>query len=840
MRLFHRWIAIASLVSLGVGAAASSASAQPASLPPQLQDQINALRAEKAARTPAQRKMASALIHEDRMRRGLSIAPGVQSLATGVDVATDGTMLIDIRADVTSDLLARITALGGELVNQHAQFRAVRARMPLSQVEALAEHPDVQFLRPADRFITHQNHSQGDVAHRANQARASFGIDGSDITVGVVSNGVDQLANLQASGDLPATVTILPGQAGSGTEGTAMLEIVHDLAPGANLLFATASGGQAQMAQNIQNLWAAGADVIVDDALYFAESVYQDDVIAQAVEQVSADGAIYVSSAGNGGNLNDGTSGTYEGIFVDSGTLLNGTDPLHDFGGGSFSNLILANSQALTLHWADPNGASGNDYDLYLVTQAFVLVGVSNSVQDGNDDAFEGLDTSMINDTGLLVLVARDPAAQRVALHLAAHLGRLAAATDGSIYGHSGAVSALSVAAVDVADAGGPAGTFDGSESVETFSSDGPRTVFFQANGTPIPGGSVRQKPDLTGADGVLTATPGFNPFFGTSASAPHVAAAAALVLSASSRPTATPAVTPDEARDSLRSTALDIEAPGDDRDSGAGIFDALTAVQAPDGDGDGISTVEDNCPDVSNPTQTDSDGDGNGDACAPDVTVTLEGNPIPDPFVIANGSTVTFTTVADDEDGLGFPVFAFLGNDSLVRYIWNLDGATVPGPLYYFFHSPPVTFTLEPAESTRVFNVSVTVYDAVGITTRVDIPVTVTRPPEVSVTADGAPITGPLSVTSGSTVLFQTTASDADGLGFPVFAFLGNNSLVRYIWNLDGATVPGPLYYFFHSPPVTFTLNPGESSRTFNVSVTVYDALGVTTTVPITVNVTQ
>ena len=58
----------------------------------------------------------------------------------------------------------------------------------------------------------------------------------------------------QETGDVPARVTVLPGQAGGsisyacggsskGTEGTAMLEIVHDLAPGAELLFATGIGG---------------------------------------------------------------------------------------------------------------------------------------------------------------------------------------------------------------------------------------------------------------------------------------------------------------------------------------------------------------------------------------------------------------------------------------------------------------------------------------------------------------------------------------------------------------------------------------------------------------------
>src|SRR5262249_4850619 len=71
--------------------------------------------------------------------------------------------------------------------------------------------------------------SEGDVTHRANIARGTFHIDGTGTKIGVMSNGVDGLAQSQALGDL-GTVTVLPGQSGTGAEGTAMLEIVHDLA----------------------------------------------------------------------------------------------------------------------------------------------------------------------------------------------------------------------------------------------------------------------------------------------------------------------------------------------------------------------------------------------------------------------------------------------------------------------------------------------------------------------------------------------------------------------------------------------------------------------------------
>ena len=120
---------------------------------------------------------------------------------------------------------------------------------------------------------------------------------------------------------------------------------------------------------------------------------------------------------------------------------------------------------------------------------------------------------------------------------------------------------------------------FDGIESVETFSSDGPRRMFFAADGTPYTpgnvsssGGVVREQPKLAGADGVSTAAPGFNPFYGTSAAAPHAAAIAALLLEAAD-------LTPSGMEQVLAATALDIEDPGMDRDSGYGIVNALAAV---------------------------------------------------------------------------------------------------------------------------------------------------------------------------------------------------------------------------------------------------------------------
>ena len=155
----------------------------------------------------------------------------------------------------------------------------------------------------------------------------------------------------------------------------------------------------------------------------------------------------------------------------------------------------------------------------------------------------------------------------------------LAIGTAGELFGHPGAADALAVAAVDAAGATVP---FTTADRVEPYSSDGVRRVFYQADSTPITpgdllatGGTVRQKPDVTAADCVMVSTPGFNPFCGTSAAAAHAAAIAALVQSANR------SLGPSDVRTALTATALDIEAPGVDRDAGFGILDALAAVEA-------------------------------------------------------------------------------------------------------------------------------------------------------------------------------------------------------------------------------------------------------------------
>lgn len=549
-----------------------------------LVQQVQAILDEKASRTASEAKMDSSLLYAWRIEDGQSLPPGVPPLRRTVLPDASGNVDVDIHGAISPAVEEKVGEVGGTVITSFPASGVMRASVPLASVDRLAALSDVKRVEPAAAAHTFAaNVSEGDVAHRADLARPIFGLNGSTVSVGVLSNGVAELSTVQASGDLPA-VTVLSGQAGQGTEGTAMLEIVHDLAPNAQLMFATALGGPAQMAANIRALRDAGADVIVDDVIYFAEPPFQDGEIAQAVQDVTSTGVLYLSSAGNWGNLNDGTSGVWEGDFADSSSTFNGS-PAHSFGGGIIGNLIQQDGAGNfhLLRWADPIGGAVNDYDLFLVNdQLDTVIVASTDVQDGDDDPIESINSQNFNDTGLKLLVVKSSGQDRF-LSLNTTGGELQQATAGQTYGHSAAPGALSVAAVDVAQ--GP--VFDGGESVETFSSDGPRRVFFQPDGTPITpgnfsstGGTVRQKPDIAAADGVSTATPGFETFFGTSAAAPHAAAIGALLMEGSGR-------NPAAAEADMRNAAIDIEASGTDRDSGDGLIEAFDAADL------GLSPVE-------------------------------------------------------------------------------------------------------------------------------------------------------------------------------------------------------------------------------------------------------
>ncbi|MEJ7655132.1 MAG: hypothetical protein WKH64_18245 [Chloroflexia bacterium] len=194
---------------------------------------------------------------------------------------------MDISGKITDSLLQNLKANGANILVSMPAYDSLRAEVALDRLEAIADSPDVRFIQPKQEYMTSRHgggggdprrggagtparparaervrerltqaiarygssdktrdpgvtpsvgarQSEGDVTHRANIARARYGVDGTGLKIGVISDGVINISFAQASGDLPPDVTVLPGQSGSGDEGTAILEIVHDLASARN------------------------------------------------------------------------------------------------------------------------------------------------------------------------------------------------------------------------------------------------------------------------------------------------------------------------------------------------------------------------------------------------------------------------------------------------------------------------------------------------------------------------------------------------------------------------------------------------------------------------------
>ena len=567
--------------------------------------QLNMLVQEKEARTATQQKIDSqilltidalsaaprySILHS--LDRPLPNAKGL--LEVDIDLFRGGDMMIVVQA---------IADAGGKVGFASEGAATIRAWLPTSGIEAVAAIKQVRFVGRKGGFRTNKlTTSEGDKTHKADRVRSQLGYTGVGQKICVLSDGIDSLVALQASGDLPANIYVLPGQTGSGDEGSAMLEIIYDLAPGAQLGFATANNGQASFAQNIRDLAdpAKGAcTIIVDDVGYFKESPFQDNDVAESVNVVTAAGIAYFSAAGNEGNISEGTGGTWEGDFVPA-AVANSLIPGHDvhlWAAGVTTNIVTAGQNPLVLHWSDPFGSSTTDYDLYVLNSAgSAVLRSSTNNQTGTQDPFEIISPATGNAASVneQIIVARKTGEPIRMFNMQLSRGRLTYATTGSTRGHNSAANGFGVAATPAAVSIGaptPNGPFPGefvaSDRIERFSSDGPRRIFYAFNGSLLPGapagnfgasgGVVRNKPDITAADGVSTSAPGFSAFYGTSAAAPHAAAIAGLIKQAF------PSMTITQLRAALTTvpSPLDIMTAGPDIGSGAGIIRPLETLQA-------------------------------------------------------------------------------------------------------------------------------------------------------------------------------------------------------------------------------------------------------------------
>lgn len=518
-------------------------------------------------------------------------------------LVAEGRVLVTIHlANLEPGVVEAVEAAGAVVVDVNETFAVVTARVAPSQLDAVSGVAGVQWVNEVRRPRTgtedatqaEPDHGGGEgfdpgappVANAVNCSTNPTGIrsegytqlgvdaatvwqavDGTGVTVGIISDSFDARSGAQAdvvAAELPgpgnpcghpSPVRVLDGFEGGveSDEGRAMAQIVHDLAPGAELTFATGFEGEYAMASAIEQLALDGADVIVDDIGYLGEPLFQDGPIAAAIDSVTAGGVTYFSAAGNDHVVVGGREvGSYEapaframgcpGAFPAGYTC-------HDFNPGAGqdsgnTSVIAPGSFYVTmLGWDDAMGESRTDLDAALLGPSGNVLALS-------------IDSNAQSGRPVELVIYQNTSGSYLPVTLS--IGRYAPATTGSgtprlktivfaleassvewntssggdvvgptLFGHGATIRAGSIAAIPYHDP----------NQIEPFSSRGPARSCWD----PVGSSPTSRFPqclttnlDVAATDGVRNSffgpvVEGAHRFFGTSAAAPHAAAVAAL-----------------------------------------------------------------------------------------------------------------------------------------------------------------------------------------------------------------------------------------------------------------------------------------------------------------------
>ena len=452
-----------------------------------------------------------------------------------------GTIDTTTFADLGVEILARSKSL-------------MRVSVPAASLRAVSELPSVAFVRRPRRPHAQQTISEGLALIRALEKHAA-GAKGQGVKVAIIDGG------FKGADKLPEDMPVRWWQrdytregiyAGTNAHGTACAEIVHDVAPQAELyLYKVADIVDLENAKDrcIQN----GVAIVNHSATWVGEGFGDGrGLVCDIVNDAADNGILWVNAVGNYGQKH------YMDFWRDSDD-----DNRHDFAAGDdmvnfVEEVEIGDAIRVTLTWDDWPTTTA-DYDLYLYHQDefgnIKEVGKSTDVQGEGGAPVEFIEYFAGRAGTYGISVVRVGEAEPKDLRVWSWHHDIEYPVPASSLGiPSDARGSLSVGAIQQYqwDLG----------TLASYSSRGPT-----ADG--------RIKPDLVAPSGVTTASYGADKLFGgTSAAAPHVAGAAALLKSAN------PSLSRDELWQALVEATVDVGAPGKDDSTGYGKL--VLSVPAP------------------------------------------------------------------------------------------------------------------------------------------------------------------------------------------------------------------------------------------------------------------
>ncbi len=430
----------------------------------------------------------------------------------------------------------------------------------------------------------------------------------------ILSNDLPGPASTCSDQQLPVRVLEEGPPGESADEGRAMLQIVHDVAPHASLAFATAFSGELAFAENIERLarpvssGGAGADVIVDDVGYFEEPFFQDGPVAAAINKVTSEGVNYLTAAGNENIFDEAGNeiASWEApAYRDAGSCPTAVaslplkfNPSHcmDFDPSGPTDTTFGirvepgETLTIDLQWAEPWNGVTDDLDAFLLSESGELltgtVNLTNAIETQTPVEIIGRKNNSATPKTFQLVVNRrlgvaNPRLKVITMLDGPEFGETEYPESSggdvvgpTIYGHAGAASAISVAAIP----------FNSTTEPEEYSSRGPVTHYFEPVEGALPAAPLLtpeelEKPDVTATDCGATTffaskVGGVWRFCGTSAAAPHAAAVAVLLRQGDANATA------QEVRESLLSTATPIGVFPPTA-VGSGLVDARSAIES-------------------------------------------------------------------------------------------------------------------------------------------------------------------------------------------------------------------------------------------------------------------